>query len=91
MRPFRTHTGELVTGDRLQAAFDTVANDWANLARAIRAEDHYAPHVSEETKEANLSRGLAEAERVRAGKIENFTIWQRVNTVLTGECIALLA
>lgn len=87
---FRTHTGEIVTGDRLTAALNKVADDWADLARAIRKEDAYAPHVSESTKEANMQAMLARAEEIRAGLVDNFTIWQRVNTELTGQCVALL-
>ena len=87
---FRTHTGEIVDGKRLQNALDKVANDWAALARAIRAEDAYASHVSEATKDANLVNGIARPDEIRAGKVDNFTIWQRVNTELTGDCVALL-
>jgi hypothetical protein len=87
---FRTHTGEYVTGERLQAALTQVANDWRDNARAIRAEDAYAPHVTDETKEGNLREGLALADRIEAGEVKSFTVWQRVNDALTGECVALL-
>lgn len=87
---FRTHTGELVTGPRLAAALDSVANDWADMARAIRREDHYASHVTEADKDGYLADDLALAERIRNGEVKSFTIWQRVDTALTGECVALL-
>lgn len=87
---FRTHTGEIVSGDRLTNALSSVADDWATLARAIRAEDAYASHVSEADKNQIMKRGLAHAEAIRSGEIGGFTIWQRVNTKLTGQCIALL-
>jgi len=87
---FKTHTGEIVTGERLTQALNEVANDWANLGRAIREENLYASHVTEEQKEENLMRDLAHAEEVRNGEIKSFTIWQRVNEKLTGECVALL-
>ena len=91
MHHFRTHTGEIVTGDKLQAALNAVADDWAALGRAIRAEDRYASHVTEETKDAALVKMLASAEAIRQGDVKSFTIWQRVNAKLTGECVALLA
>ncbi len=88
---FRTHTGDIVTGERLTAAMATVADTWADMARAIRAEDAYASHVTETEKDSYLADDLARAERIRAGEVASFTIWQRVNTVLTGECVALLS
>lgn len=30
------------------------------------------------------------AQRIREGKETGFWLWQRINTVLTGECVALL-
>lgn len=90
MRQFRTHTGEVVTGDRLDAACKGVGQDWRDLAHSIRKEDAYASHVTEETKEKDLNRRLAQADQIDAGTIDNFTIWQRVNEFLTGECVALL-
>lgn len=59
---FRTHTGEIVTGDRLQAALSKVADDWRNLARAIRKEDRYAPHVTDATKEQAMLDMLSRAD-----------------------------
>lgn len=90
MQPFRTHTGELVEGERLTAALAKVADDWRDLAYAIRRADNYASHVTEETKDAALAKALESAERVRAGEVKSFTIWQRVNMMLTGECVAFL-
>ena len=90
MQAFRTHTGEMVQGERLQAALDAVADDWAALGHAIRRENAYAGHVSEATKDQLLARDLKTAERIRQGEVVSFTIWQRVNEKLTGECVALL-
>lgn len=90
MMQFKTHTGEIVTGDRLQKALNTVADFWADNARAIRKENRYASHVTEDRKEKNLKDQLERAEQIRGGDIGSFTIWQRVNTELTGECVALL-
>lgn len=87
---FRTHTGEIVAGERLQAALTKVADDWRNLARAIRREDRYASHVTDATKEQAMLYMLARADEIEAGDVRSFTIWQRVDTELTGECVALL-
>ena len=90
LESFRTHTGEIVKGKRLQDALEKVADKWASNARAIRENDDYAPHVTEEKKDLNLKRHLAYAEGIRTGEnVNNFTIWQRVNTELTGDCVAL--
>lgn len=91
MQSFRTHTGEIVTGERLQAALNTVADDWACMAHAIRKEDAYADHVTEAQKETYLARDLEFAELIRNGQTYGFTTWQRINTELTGQCVALLA
>ena len=87
---FRTHTGEIVTGSRLTEALNKVADDAAQLARDIRAEDAYASHVTDETKETALANGLEYAEKIRRGEATGFTIWQRVNQALTGECVGFL-
>ncbi len=90
MKQFRTHTGSVVTGQRLQDALNKVADEWARNARAIRSEDEYASHVTEEIKDDCLLKGLERAEELREGNVNSFTAWQDINTVLTGECVALL-
>jgi hypothetical protein len=87
---FRTHTGEIIQGERLQAALDAVADDWIDLACRIREDDEYASHVSEEEKDQVLKDNLKLAEEVRRGEINSFTTWQRVNEKITGESPALL-
>ena len=88
---FRTHTGEVVTGERLNQAFNAVADFWENNAHAIYAEDGYGSHVSEKTKHDALERQLSQATRIRVGtEPMGFYLWQRVNTELTGECIGFL-
>lgn len=88
---FITHSKECVTGERLIAARAKVADDWARIARAIRSSDDYGPHVTTAEKDEALRIMLAEADAIRAGNHgRNFTIWQRINTELTGECVALL-
>lgn len=88
---FKTHTGEIIEGEKLTNACKEVADDLRALAFGIRAEDAYASHITEAMKDQFLADSLFRADQVQAGKIDNFTIWQRVNTVLTGECVALLS
>ena len=88
---FRTHTGKIVTGVTLSNALNQVANDMIQNANNIRIENHYADHVTEEQKEEYFLRRIEYAEEIRIGiGLNNFTIWQRINQVLTGECVALL-
>lgn len=90
MNAFKTHTGVNVPGPQFMAACKAVADDWRNLAHAIRKEDRYASHVTEARKEQALQDMLENAARIEAGEIESFTIWQRINTKLTGECVGFL-
>ena len=92
MQSFRTHSGDIVTGEKLQAACEAVAQWYEENARAVRKEDAYASHVTEARKEQALLDKYAWAEKVRQRKnLHNFSVWQRVNAELTGECVALLA
>lgn len=86
----RTHTGEEITGPQLTSALNAGADDWENLACAIRGEDLYASHVTEAQKDQYLAEMLERAEAIRRGEIESFTIWQRVNEKLTGRCVPFL-
>ena len=89
---FRTHNGELVSGAKLLKAINKVADDRVALYKAIRKEDAYASHVTEQQKDEILLKDLAYASQIRSGEhLNNFTVWQLVNTVLTGECIGLLS
>lgn len=89
-KEFRTHTGEVVTGSRVVSALAVVADFYVSNAYAVRREDSYASHVTEARKEAALQAQLRLADAIRAGEVKSFAVWQRVNTELTGECIALL-
>lgn len=86
----RLHTGEVVSGDRYVAARDKVADWFADNARHVRAEDPYAAHVTTEQKDARLAETLAWSDAIRAGEAYGFTVWQRINAELTGECVAFL-
>lgn len=90
---FRTHTGGVLPSNdsRLIAACETVAQWQESNAKAIYEENAYASHVTQEQKEKELSEYRAWAEKTRSREnLSNFSVWQRVNTELTGECIAFL-
>lgn len=94
MLQFRTHTGEIVTGQRLTDACKQVADFLRDNARSMRAETNgkYASHVTEADKDRYLAEKLEYADRVERGEtLHNFSTWQRVNTALTGECVGLLS
>jgi len=87
----RTHTGEIITGKRLQDGLNKVADDMIQNAKDIRSSNEYASHVTEEEKDNSMNRSIENAEKVRRGeKMNNFSIWQDLNMYFTGECIALL-
>lgn len=90
LQSFRTHTGEIVTGERLVTALNQVADERIELYKRIRIEDAYADHVSEETKDQILASDIQYAESIRKGEINDLTAWQNLNYELTGECVALL-
>lgn len=90
MESFKAHTGEVFSGKQLQDALDHVANWYEDNARAIRKEDRYASHVTEDQKDRNLQSQLNLAEHIRSGKEHGFWLWQRINTYLTGECVPML-
>lgn len=92
MNHFHTSEKEILKpyDRRLAKALRDVASDWRALGHAIRKEDAYASHVSEDTKDLILSNHLKEADRIESGKASGFTFWQRTNEKLTGDCVALL-
>lgn len=86
---FQSSNGHM-SGPEVSEAFQKVAGDLLQLAIDIYNEDAYASHVTHATKLANLADAIAQAELVTQGNITSFTVWQRINTELTGECVALL-
>lgn len=87
---FRTHTGEIVTGQRLQDALDAVSLDYFINAFEIRKEDAYASHIAEKQKDEFLAKDIAFAQSIKTDGVTSTSLWQSVNQKLTGECIALL-
>ena len=91
MQQFITHTGEIVEGERLKVALKAVGNWYIKNAHAIRKENAYAAHVTEETKIKCLQRQLELGERIVTGREPcGFWLWQRINTELTGKCVGFL-
>lgn len=90
MQSFRTHTGQIVKGKALKDALNRAADEYIKQAHDIRKEDAYASHVTEREKDAILKERLERAERIREGKEYGLWLWQIVNQILTGECVALL-
>ena len=87
----KLHTGKILTETELAEALKKVANDLRENAYAIHSENAYASHVTQEEKERYLQERLGYANEVEKGlHNSNFTIWQRVDTMLTGECVAFL-
>lgn len=86
----RLSDGRIVEGEELARILDKVATDYETNALAIRREDPYASHVTEEHKDKLLTEELDYAENVRQGESVDFTTWQRVNYLLTGESVAFL-
>jgi hypothetical protein len=87
----KLHTGKILTETELAEALKKVANDLRENAYAIHSENAYASHVTQEEKERYLQERLGYANEVEKGlHNRNFTIWQRVDTMLTGECVAFL-
>lgn len=76
--------------ENMQEVLSKVANDWEQLGYDIKKQNLYANHVTEEIKEKDLQRHIDTANEIRNGVINSFTIWQKVNTELTGNCVALL-
>lgn len=80
----------IMKGKKVRDAFQKVSDDQIDLAKRIRNCGGYAAHVIEEEKDAIMKESIRRAVQIQVGTITNFTIWQRVNDVLTGECIAFL-
>ena len=89
---FKTHTGAIVSQIELKKACESVAEDWRNNAYACHKGTDYPKHVSQQVKDELLEKALVTAIAIeRQENLHNFTIWQRVNTKITGECVAFLS
>lgn len=60
-------------------------------AHAFDPDYGFASHVTDADKQAYADRHLKLAEEIEAGLHDhNFTVWQRMNYYLTGECVPFL-
>ena len=51
----------------------------------------FASHVTEKDKDEYAAEQLKLANQIERGELDhNFTVWQRMNYFLTGECVPLL-
>jgi|688.fasta_scaffold11062_2 hypothetical protein len=80
----------LMKGVVVRDAFQRASDDAVGLAYRIRHCGNYADHVTEEQKDAILKESIRRAVQIQVGAIDSFTIWQRVNEILTGESVAFL-
>ena len=85
----RNHRGEIIPEETLQAALKKVAADVRESARIARTEK-YASHITEDQKDEFMQKELDLADEIEAGTARGFWLWQRVNTIVTGECVAFL-
>lgn len=86
----KTHTGRELTTQELQQARDYVASNHRSISNAIYKKDDYADHVTENQKIDFLQKGLVYAIEIELGQHDdNFTVWQKMNTFITGKCVAL--
>ena len=80
------------TKQQLQAARVYAAQPSRDCADHAFDDDFgFASHVTREDKRRYVEDNLKHAAEVEAGKHDgNFTIWQRMNYFLTGECVPFL-
>ena len=81
--------GHIIPENELKDALKQVAEKCRTSALKIK-NGPYAPHVTEAEKETYYQDALRRADKIEAGKVCNFWLWQQVNEITTGECVALL-
>ena len=88
----KTHNGKKIIGQQLINARTHAAKGNDNYAKAIMTNKmSFPPHVTREKQIEIADHQLAYAKEIRAGKHDsNFTIWQRMDTFITGKCIGFL-
>jgi hypothetical protein len=89
----RTHTGEIVTGDRLNEARKYAAGFERRSCRQwLTNPDYGADHVTTSQHGKYAARKMLEVLRIERGECDhNFTIWQRMDYFLTGESVPFLS
>ncbi len=78
----RTFTG--FTPAEIQQAREIVSKWWTEYAHLVYQADNYAPHVTEDEKQAFLSKELAFAQSIATGALDDdFTVRNRIYHTLT--------
>jgi hypothetical protein len=87
----KLHTGRILTESELKEALAKVANEYRETAHIMRTSNYYADHITESDKERFLVELLKKADEIEKGlHNRNFTIWQKVDYMLTGESVPFL-
>jgi hypothetical protein len=91
---FQTSAGEVLLHNdpRLIEVCERVATWYEKQADLVRAQNSFAKHVTESQKGDYINKHYLQwAEKIRQREnLNNFSVWQRVNAELTGECVAFL-
>ncbi len=76
----------------INQARQLVVNDYINNMNKEKEEDLFAPHVTEDMKKEYFDKRASLIENIRLGNLDtNFTVWQRMNTYMTGKCVPLFS
>lgn len=77
--------------DLVRARKYAAAVDWSLAAGALDPGAGFADHVTYDDKLKFIERHRTLATEIERGLHDhNFTVWQRMNYFLTGECVGLL-
>ena len=87
----KTSNGVILEGEELKNILKVVSKDLIDTAYAVYNGNYYASHITEENKKEFLNKSIEYAREVELGKHNNnFTIWQRINFIHTGNCIPFM-
>ena len=87
----KTSNGVILKGEELENILKVVSKDLIDTAYAVYNGNYYASHITEENKKEFLNKSIEYAREVELGKHNNnFTFWQRMNYIHTGNCIPFM-
>ena len=88
----RTHTGVIVTGDRLNEARKYAAGfERRSCSQWLTNPGYGADHVTTLQRGEMAAKNMRNALQTECGECDhNFTIWQRMDYFLTGESVPFL-
>lgn len=91
MTSVKLSNGEILQGEELEKVLKIVSEELKKTAYEIFESDDWASHITEEYKKNYLKLELIYANEVELGYHNiNFTIWQKINSICTGESVPLL-